>query len=190
MMRRSYIITGILFLSLLFGSSAFAPLTVTKDKSGKPVLHLPPPTTYQSQISRAAETSPPLLLLHPPVRMALAGKPLLIRATVKNPQQGMSLILYYRLRDGGTYFSLPLKGDPEEGLEAIIPKYMVDPGGLEYYIEAANGRDQVVASSGSQESPHLVGVKAQKARVSPLLWGLVILVILAIPFTFRRRKEK
>ena len=188
MVKRNYIIIGALFLSLLFCSSAFAPLTVTKDRSGKPVFHLPPPTAYQSQRNQPTEVTPPLLL-HSPVRMALGGKPLTISVTVKNPQQGMEIILHYRLSDGGAYFSLPLQGNPEEGFETLIPKYMVDSQGLEYYIEAVNKRGQIVASSGSQDTPHLVQVKAQKARVSPLLWGLVILAVLAIPFTFRRKKR-
>ncbi len=188
MIKRICIIIGAIALSLLLWSSVFAPLTVTKDRSGKPIFHLPPPTVTRSQRSQIPEV-PPTLLLHSPVRVALGGRPLPIRVTVKNPQQGMEIILHYRLSDGGAYFSLPLQGNPEEGFEAFIPKYMVDAKGLEYYIEAVNRRGQMIASSGSQDTPHLVQVKAQRARVSPLLWGLVILAVLAIPFTFRRKKR-
>jgi len=188
MMKRNYIIIGALFLSLLFWSSAFAPLTVTKNRSGKLVFHLPPPTPYQSQRSQPVQVPSPLLL-HTPVGVALGGRPLPMRARVKDPQQGMEVLLHYRLKGEGTYFSLPMQGSLREGVEAIIPQYMVDPKGLEYYIEAVDEKGMVIASSGSQDHPYSVEVRGRKVRIPPLLWGLAILVVLAIPFTFRRRKR-
>ena len=188
-MKRSYFIIGALLLSLLLCNSALAPLTVTKSRSGKPVFHLPPPTPYRNQRNPVTPPPPPLVI-HLPARFAMAGEPLPIRVKVKNHRDGMKLLLHYRLKGEGIYFSLPMEGNPEEGYEATIPRYMVDPRGLEYYIEAIGKGGKVLATSQNEDNPYLVEVKGRGAKLSPLLLGLVILIVLAIPFTFRRKKRE
>ncbi|MCB1126847.1 MAG: IPT/TIG domain-containing protein, partial [Verrucomicrobiae bacterium] len=112
----------------------------------------------------AADTLPPVLM-HTPVVAAVAGRGLRLTATVTDNVQVTGVGLRYRSAGGADpYIAAAMLNASGNLWSATIPASSVQPPGLEYYLSASDGLNEVL--SGTAATPHTVLVENQPALSS------------------------
>ena len=123
----------------------------------------PAPTAQAERAAAAANPSPSpregrLVIQHPPVTHAIAGRPVPIRVQVPPGLGAATVVLAYRGEDSALFLvrdMAPAK-DATGWFEAEIPAEATQGASVSYYIEVRNRREQVFAGSGMPEAPHQV----------------------------------
>jgi hypothetical protein len=102
----------------------------------------------------------PADLYCPAVEEAPEGQEIVIRCAVKPSLKAERVLLYYRGLGAPAYAAAAMQNSPKGWLEASIPAEAVTGEGLQYYCEARNSADDVVATSGQEETPNSIMLKA------------------------------
>jgi hypothetical protein len=85
-----------------------------------------------------------LAIEHEPISEAASHAPLVVRAQVPDDSAIQSASLFFRPEGTLEYYRLPMARFPGEYRATIPPGYM-RPGGIEYYVEAADSQCQMVS---------------------------------------------
>ena len=102
----------------------------------------------------------PADLYCPTVEEAPEGQEIVIRCAVKPSLKAERVLLYYRGLGAPAYAAAAMQNSTKGWLEASIPAEAVTGEGLQYYCEARNSADELVATSGQEETPNPIMLKA------------------------------
>lgn len=121
-------------------------------------------------LAQEADIKPPVVE-HVPLETAVAGTHLEISARVTDDVEVMLVFLYVRARGTQNYYAFRM--DPREGrYVAFVPPVLVQPGGLEYFIEAKDRAGNVTTTPAvnAEENPYRIRVTpplAPEPEVAP-----------------------
>ena len=139
----------------------------------------PPPTTAPSPEPTVAPSPPPLAgepdlpaelpadLYCPAVEEAPEGQDLVIRCAAKPSLKAERVFLYYRASGAPSYSVAAMQISDKGWLAASIPGEAVTGESLQYYCEAHDSADNVVATNGQEELPNPIIVKPGAPGATP-----------------------
>ncbi|MGA7745277.1 MAG: hypothetical protein ABSF35_12580 [Polyangia bacterium] len=117
----------------------------------------PPPPPASPPVALGEPDLPAVLpsgLYCPAVEEAPEGHEIIIRCAAKPALKVESILLYYRASGAPTYAVAAMQNSPKGWLEASIPAEAATGESMQYYCEARNSADDVVATSGQQDIPN------------------------------------
>jgi hypothetical protein len=74
-----------------------------------------------------------------------------------------SIVFYYRT-GSAHYYSVPMERTAKGWYAAIVPGARVTGKNLQYYAEALDGREAVVATNGKEASPNILMLRPSAPR--------------------------
>jgi hypothetical protein len=138
--------------------------------SAKPSRRPPPRAPAQAVASEAA---PPVVahgvpelpavlpadLYCPAMEEAPEGQEIVIRCAVKPTLKAERILLYFRASGAPTYAVAAMQNSPKGWLEASIPAETATGESLQYYCEARDSADNIVATNGQEDIPNPIILK-------------------------------
>jgi hypothetical protein len=117
----------------------------------------PPPTPAPPPVVNSVPELPaelPSDLYCPAVEEAPEGHEIVLRCAVKPKLKAERVLLYYRASGAPTYAAAAMQSSPKGWLEASIPEEAATGESMQYYCEARDSDDNVVATSGQEDIPN------------------------------------
>ncbi|MGE5631515.1 MAG: CehA/McbA family metallohydrolase [Caulobacteraceae bacterium] len=99
------------------------------------------------------------IITHTPVTEANAGLDLTITAVISDDRQLTNAAVYYRTKGAAAYGTINMASTENGGYTAVIPKESLSIEGLEYYIEASDGKN-ITTSPADKNNPYQVLISA------------------------------
>ena len=96
----------------------------------------------------------PAGLYCPAVEEAPEGREIVLRCAAKPKLKAESILLYYRASGAPSYAVAAMQNSPKGWLEASIPAEAATGESMQYYCEARDSGDNVVATSGQEDIPN------------------------------------
>jgi len=89
-----------------------------------------------------------------------------VHCVARGNLKAKSIIFYYRTTVGGTskYFTAPMERTSKGWYAAVVPGARVFGKVLQYYAEALDGREAVVARNGKESSPNILTLRPTAPR--------------------------
>ncbi len=113
------------------------------------------------------ELSPDKALVHEPVHVGQAGRPVPITVLPDKDLGASALVLRYRAATASAFTDLPLQKGPTGAFEAAIPASATTGQQVVYFIEARRADGSVIVRRGSAADPMVVAlVEAAKPAVA------------------------
>ncbi len=109
----------------------------------------------------------PADLYCPAVEEAPEGQEIVIRCAVKPTLKAERVLLYFRASGAPTYAVAAMQNSPKGWLEASIPAEVATGESLQYYCEARDTADNVVATNGQEEVPNPIILKPAGTTLPP-----------------------
>ncbi|HJX65739.1 MAG TPA: hypothetical protein VJ860_17505 [Polyangia bacterium] len=116
-----------------------------------------PPTSAPPPVANKVPELPAVLpadLYCPAVEEAPEGREIVLRCTVKPKLKAERVLLYFRASGAPSYAVAAMQSSPNGWLEASIPAESATGESLQYYCEARDSDDNVVATSGQEDIPN------------------------------------
>jgi hypothetical protein len=150
--------------------------------SPRPPRRLPPPPPAQPVApAPAAVANPPVAggepelpvvlsadLYCPAVEEASEGQEIVLRCAVKPSLKAERVLLYFRASGAPTYAVAAMQNSPKGWLVASIPAEAATGDSLQYYCEARDSADNVVATSGQEDVPNPIILRPAVAGETPV----------------------
>ncbi|MBW2701991.1 MAG: hypothetical protein JRF33_14335 [Deltaproteobacteria bacterium] len=95
---------------------------------------------------------------HNGARALYRGDPLEVAMVVGGIEEVQSTYLYYRKKDADTYEKIQMKRDGDAYMRAQIPKDVVVPPGVDYFVEIVDRNERVHRAVGYEGAPHEVDI--------------------------------
>jgi len=118
----------------------------------------PPPPPPAPPLAPVGEPELPTVLpadlYCPVVEEAPEGREIVLRCAAKPKLKAERLLLYYRASGAPTYAVAAMQSSPKGWLEASIPAESATGESMQYYCEARDSDDNVVATSGQADVPN------------------------------------
>ena len=108
-------------------------------------------------VSRGIPELPAVLpsdLYCPAVEEASEGREIVLRCAVNPKLKAERVLLYFRPSGAPTYTAAAMQSTPKGWLEASIPEEAATGESMQYYCEARDSDDNVVATSGQEDIPN------------------------------------
>jgi len=96
----------------------------------------------------------PADLYCPAVDEATEGREIVLRCTAKPKLKAERILLYYRASGAPSYAVAAMQNSPKGWMEASIPAEAATGESLQYYCEARDSDDNVVATNGNEDIPN------------------------------------
>jgi hypothetical protein len=116
-----------------------------------------PPAPAAPPVSRGIPELPAVLpsdLYCPAVEEAPEGREIVLRCAVNPKLKAERVLLYFRSSGAPTYTAAAMQISPKGWLEASIPEEAATGESMQYYCEARDADDNVVATSGQEDIPN------------------------------------
>jgi hypothetical protein len=110
----------------------------------------------------------PADLYCPAVEEAPEGQEIVIRCAVKPTLKAERILLYFRASGAPSYAVAAMQNSPKGWLEASIPVEAATGESLQYYCEARDSADNVVATNGQEDVPNPIILKPAAPGATPL----------------------
>ncbi len=117
----------------------------------------PAPAAPTPPVVRGIPELPAVLpsdLYCPAVEEAPEGREIVLRCAVNPKLKAERVLLYYRASGAPTYTAAAMQISPEGWLEASIPEEAATGESMQYYCEARDADDNVVATNGQEDIPN------------------------------------
>ena len=117
----------------------------------------PPPPPAPPPVALGEPDLPVVLpadLYCPAVEEAPEGHEIVLRCAAKPKLKAESILLYYRASGAPSYAVAAMQNSPKGWLEASIPAEAATGESMQYYCEARDSGDNVVATSGQEDIPN------------------------------------
>jgi hypothetical protein len=109
-----------------------------------------------------ARISEPLLCAVPdeaPLRTDL-----FVHCVARPNVKARSIVFYYRVAGSAQYYSTPMERTSKGWYAALVPGVRVVGKVMQYYAQALDGREAVVAHNGKESSPNILTLKSGAPR--------------------------
>jgi hypothetical protein len=110
----------------------------------------------------------PADLYCPAVEEATEGQEIIIRCAAKPTLKAERVLLYFRASGAPTYAVAAMQNSPKGWLVASIPAEAATGESLQYYCEARDSADNVVATNGQEDIPNPIILKPAAPGATPL----------------------
>ena len=132
----------------------------------------PAPTPLAPPMVAQGEPELPLVLpadlYCPAVEESPEGQEIVIRCAVKPTLKAERILLYFRASGAPTYSVAAMQNSPKGWLEASVPATTATGESLQYYCEARDSADNVVATNGQEDIPNPIILKPAVAGATRL----------------------
>jgi hypothetical protein len=159
------------------GSTDAAADTATPSRRTPPRAPAPAPPTEPTPAPPAppvvAQGEPelpivlPADLYCPAVEEAPEGQEIVIRCAVKPSLKAERVLFYFRASGAPSYAVAAMQNSPKGWLEARIPTQAATGESLQYYCEARDSADNVVATNGQEDVPNPIILKPAVPGATP-----------------------
>jgi hypothetical protein len=125
----------------------------------------PPPPVAPAEPELPAEL--PADLYCPAVEEATEGREIVLRCAAKPKLKAERILLYYRASGAPAYAVAAMQNAPKGWLAASIPAEAATGESMQYYCEARNSADEVVATNGQADIPNPIILKPAAPVATP-----------------------
>jgi len=124
-------------------------------KTPPPATSAPPPPPVVNKVPDLPAELPTDLYC-PPVEEAPEGHEIVLRCAAKPQLKAERVLLYFRTSGAPSYAVAAMQSSPNGWLEASIPEEAATGESMQYYCEARDSDDNVVATSGQGDIPNAI----------------------------------
>jgi hypothetical protein len=110
----------------------------------------------------------PADLYCPAVEEATEGREIVLRCAAKPKLKAERILLYYRASGAPAYAVAAMQNAPKGWLAASIPAEAATGESMQYYCEARNSADDVVATNGQADIPNPIILKPPSPAATPV----------------------
>jgi hypothetical protein len=135
------------------------PRTPARAPAPAPPKTPPPATPAPPPVANKVPDLPaelPADLYCPPVEEAPEGHEIVLRCAAKPKLKAERVLLYFRTSGAPSYAVAAMQSSPNGWLEASIPEEAATGESMQYYCEARDSDDNVVATSGQGDIPNAI----------------------------------